>query len=86
MTPSTPVLHILASEQKKNKLKVIQPENELAVVNNALGASFSGAKVMVGTSGGGYDLMTEGLSLQGMTEIPLVVYLASRPGPGTRCR
>ncbi len=83
MTPATSVLHILATNQEKNKLLVFQPENELAVANAALGASFSGARVMVGTSGGGYDLMTEALSMQGMAELPLVVYLASRPGPGT---
>jgi len=83
MTPATPVLHILAKDQEKNKLLVFQPENELAVANAALGASFSGARVMVGTSGGGYDLMTEALSMQGMAELPLVVYLSSRPGPGT---
>lgn len=83
MTPATPVLHMLADNQEKNNLLVFQPENELAVVNAALGASFSGARVMVGTSGGGYDLMTEALSMQGMAELPLVVYLASRPGPGT---
>jgi 2-oxoglutarate ferredoxin oxidoreductase subunit alpha len=82
MTPATPVLHELAGMQNENFI-VFQPENEIAVVNQALGASFAGAKVMVGTSGGGYDLMTEGLSFQGMSEIPLVVYLASRPGPGT---
>lgn len=83
MTPATGVLHELAGVQKKHGFKVFQPENEIAVVNAGLGASFAGAKTMVGTSGGGYDLMTEGLSLQGQSEIPLVVYLASRPGPGT---
>ncbi len=83
MTPATGVMHELASQQIKNNLMVFEPENEIAVVNAGLGASFTGAKVMVGTSGGGFDLMTEALSLQGMTEIPLVVYLASRPGPGT---
>jgi len=83
MTPATSVLHILAKDQEKNKMLTFQPENELAVANAALGASFSGARVMVGTSGGGYDLMTEALSMQGMAELPLVVYLASRPGPGT---
>ncbi|MBU0760925.1 MAG: 2-oxoacid:acceptor oxidoreductase family protein [Nanoarchaeota archaeon] len=83
MTPATPVLHELASKQIENKFLVFQPENEIAVANAALGASFSGAKVMVGTSGGGFDLMTEALSLQGISEIPLTVYLASRPGPGT---
>jgi len=79
MTPATGVMHELA----KNKNLVFQPENEIAVVNAALGASFAGAKTMIGTSGGGFDLMSEGLSLQGITELPLVTYLASRPGPGT---
>ena len=84
MTPATPVLSELASEQLKNKnLFVFQAENEISVVNAGLGASFAGSKVMIGTSGGGFDLMTEALSLQGMSEIPLTVYLASRPGPGT---
>ncbi|MBR9702264.1 hypothetical protein GOV13_05080 [Candidatus Pacearchaeota archaeon] len=83
MTPATGVMHTLASNQIKDKLMVFQPENEIAVVNQALGASFAGAKTMIGTSGGGYDLMGEGLSLQGQSDIPLVVYLCSRPGPGT---
>jgi 2-oxoglutarate/2-oxoacid ferredoxin oxidoreductase subunit alpha len=83
MTPSTNALHELASRQIEHNYLTFQPENEISVVNMALGASFAGAKVMVGTSGGGFDLMSEGLSLQGISEIPLVVYLASRPGPGT---
>jgi len=85
MTPATGVLHELAGRQFKSEkpFMVFQPENEIAVANEALGASFAGARVMIGTSGGGYDLMTEALSMQGQSEIPLVVYLASRPGPGT---
>lgn len=82
MTPATPVLHELAGLQD-NKFMVFLPENEICAVNSALGASFAGAKTMTGTSGGGFDLMTEALSLQGQTEVPLVVYLASRPGPST---
>ncbi|MEK6820688.1 MAG: 2-oxoacid:acceptor oxidoreductase family protein [Nanoarchaeota archaeon] len=83
MTPATGVLHELAGKAEKNKFKVFLPENEIAVVNMALGASFAGKKVLIGTSGGGFDLMTEALSFQGQSEIPLTVYLASRPGPGT---
>ena len=83
MTPATPLLHELAAHQEKYGYMVFQPENEIAAANSALGASFAGAKAMTGTSGGGFDLMTEALSLQGQNEIPLVVYLASRPGPGT---
>ncbi len=85
MTPATGVMNELAAHQEKvnNHLMVFQAESEIAVANSALGASFSGAKTMIGTSGGGFDLMTEALSLQGISEIPLTVYLASRPGPGT---
>jgi len=83
MTPATGAMHELAKNQVENNLMVFQAENEIAVANMALGASFAGAKTMIGTSGGGFDLMGEALSLQGISEIPLTVYLASRPGPGT---
>jgi 2-oxoglutarate ferredoxin oxidoreductase subunit alpha len=83
MTPATSLLHELAGKQLEHDFRVFQPENELAVVNMALGVSFTGKKTMIGTSGGGFDLMTESLSMQGVCEIPLIVYLASRPGPGT---
>ncbi len=83
MTPATPVLHFLAGRQLKHNILVLQLENEISVINTALGASFGGAKVMVGTSGGGFALMTEALSLAGMSEVPLVVYLAQRTGPAS---
>lgn len=83
MTPATPVLHYLAGRQKEENYTVFQPENELAVINAGLGSAHTGAKAMVGTSGGGYDLMQEAMSMQGIAEIPLVVYLAQRPGPGS---
>ncbi|MBI2450148.1 MAG: 2-oxoacid:acceptor oxidoreductase family protein [Candidatus Nealsonbacteria bacterium] len=83
MTPASPVLHFLAKRQLENNILVFQPENEIAVINAALGASFAGAKAMVGTSGGGFALMTEGLSLAAMTELPLVIYLGQRPAPAT---
>jgi 2-oxoglutarate ferredoxin oxidoreductase subunit alpha len=83
MTPATPLLHFLASKQEEHNITVVQPENEIAVVNASLGANYAGAMSMVGTSGGGFALMVEALSLQGMSEIPLVVYLASRPAPST---
>ena len=83
MTPATNALHELAKRQLDYNYLVFQAESEISVVNMALGASFAGAKTMIGTSGGGFDLMTEGLSFQGISEIPLVVYLATRVGPGT---
>jgi len=83
MTPATPVLHLLAAQQEKAKIKVVQLENEIAVINAALGASYAGAMTMTGTSGGGFALMSEAMSLSGMAEIPLVVYLAQRTAPAT---
>jgi len=83
MTPATPVMIFLTKKQLECDLPVLQLENEIAVVNAALGANFTGAKAMIGTSGGGFALMAEALSLQGMSEVPLVVYLSQRPGPGT---
>jgi len=85
MTPATPVMMELGMMQlrKENNHKVIELENEIAVLNAALGSALVGARAMVGTSGGGFDLMTEALSLSGMAEIPVVIYLASRPGPAT---
>ena len=90
MTPATNTMHELAKlstisdkRQTTNDLIVFQAENEIAVANMAIGASFAGAKTLIGTSGGGFDLMGETLSMQGMSEIPLTIYLASRPGPGT---
>lgn len=83
MTPATNAMHALAKDQVENNLIVFQAENEIGAASMALGASFAGARTMTGTSGGGFDLMSESFSLQGISEIPLTVYLASRPGPGT---
>ena len=85
MTPATGVLTDLAQlqKQKENKHLVVQLENEISVINAALGSSIAGSKSMVGTSGGGFDLMTEAISLAGIAEIPIVIYLSQRPGPGT---
>jgi 2-oxoglutarate ferredoxin oxidoreductase subunit alpha len=83
MSPATGVLIFLAGQANEMGLVVDQAEDEIAAVNMALGAWFAGARAMVSTSGGGFDLMTEGLSLAGMIESPLVVHLAQRSGPAT---
>lgn len=83
MTPATNVLGELAEKQIENNYLVLELESEISVINAAIGSSITGAKAMIGTSGGGFDLMTEALSLTGIAEVPLVIYLASRPGPST---
>ena len=83
MTPATNVLGELAERQIENNHFVLELENEISVINAGIGSAMTGAKTMIGTSGGGFDLMTESLSLVGISETPLVIYLASRPGPST---
>lgn len=83
MTPTSPVLHFLAAAAQDFSLKVIHPESEIAVILMALGSSYCGEQVAVGTSGGGFCLMTEGLSFSGMAELPVTIVLGQRPGPST---
>lgn len=83
MTPSTGIFTYLAGKQHEFGMVVEQAEDEIAAINLALGASFTGARSLVCTSGGGFALMVEGLSLAGMTETPIVMVVAMRPGPAT---
>ncbi|MFX1459523.1 MAG: 2-oxoacid:acceptor oxidoreductase subunit alpha [Promethearchaeota archaeon] len=83
MTPASTILHTLARETENFGLAVVHAESEIAVINMAIGSAFTGAKAMVGTSGGGFSLMTEGFSLAGMTETPVLIILSQRPGPAT---
>jgi 2-oxoglutarate ferredoxin oxidoreductase subunit alpha len=83
MTPGTGVLNTLAQHGKKLGIVVDQAEDEIAAINHAIGAWYAGARAIVTTSGGGFDLMTEAVSLSGITETPIVTHIASRPGPST---
>lgn len=83
MTPSTGIMLYIASKAQEYGIVVEQAEDEIAAINMALGASFAGVRSMTGTSGGGFALMVEGLSLAAMTETPVVIALAQRPGPAT---
>ena len=83
MSPGTGVLVFLAEQAKDFGVIAEQAEDEIAAINMAIGAWYAGARAMVTTSGGGFALMTEGLSLAGMLESPIVIHLAQRPGPAT---
>lgn len=83
MTPSTGIMNYIADKEKGYGIIVEQAEDEISAINMALGASFAGVRAMTGTSGGGFALMQEGVSLAGMTETPIVIALGQRPGPAT---
>jgi 2-oxoglutarate ferredoxin oxidoreductase subunit alpha len=83
MTPSTGIMVSLAKKARDFGIIVEQAEDEISAINMALGACFAGVRAMTGSSGGGFALMVEGLSLAAMTETPIVIALAQRPGPAT---
>lgn len=83
MSPSTGVWIFLTQHSKEFDIIAEQTEDEISAINMAIGAWYAGARAMVTTSGGGFALMVEGLSLAGMLETPVVIHLGQRPGPAT---
>ncbi len=83
MTPASSILHWMANHGAKCGVVVKQCEDELAVVNMAIGAGHAGARAMCGTSGGGFALMTEAIGMAGMIEAPVVIIEVQRGGPST---
>ena len=83
MSPSTGVLHWMAAHGRKAGILVRQVEDEIGVINMAIGAAHGGVRSMCATSGGGFALMTEGLGLSAMAEIPVVAINCMRAGPST---
>ncbi len=83
MSPSTGILTFFAERAQKLGLAVEQAEDEISAINMGLGASYAGARALVTTSGGGFALMEEGVSLAGIIETPIVIHIAQRPGPAT---
>jgi 2-oxoglutarate ferredoxin oxidoreductase subunit alpha len=83
MTPASSILHWLVAHAPTLGVAVKQAEDELAVINMAVGAGLAGVRAMCGTSGGGFALMTEAIGLAGILEAPVVVVNAQRGGPST---
>lgn len=83
MTPSSSLLFFMVKHAAEFGVVVRQLPDEIAVINAAIGASFAGVRAMVATSGGGFSLMVEAFGLAAMTETPLVIVEAQRPGPAT---
>jgi len=83
MSPSTGVIHFLAKHSEEYGVVVEQAEDEISAINMIQGAWYAGARAMTTTSGGGFALMEEGISNAAITEVPIVIHLAQRPGPST---
>ena len=83
MSPSTGVLHWMATHSHELGIMVRQVEDEIGVANMTIGAAHSGCRAMCATSGGGFALMTEAIGAAAMMEIPAVFINVMRAGPST---
>ena len=83
MTPASAVLHYFAGHDEETDSVVVQTESEISAMCMTVGASFAGVRAMTSTSGGGFCLMTEALSMAAVQENPVVIMLGQRPGPST---
>ncbi len=83
MTPSTPLLTFMADMQNKTGIAIKQAEDEITAAQMVSGAMYAGTRAFTTTSGGGFDLMSETVSMNGIIENPVVFVVAQRPGPGT---
>ena len=83
MTPASPLLSFIGDLENETHTVVKQAEDEITAAQIVSGAMFAGTRALTATSGGGFDLMSETLSLNAMIENPTVFVLAQRPGPST---
>ncbi len=83
MTPASTILHWMANHAEQAGICVKQAEDELSVINMAVGAGLGGVRSMCATAGGGFALMTEAVGMAGIMEAPVVVVEVQRGGPST---
>jgi 2-oxoglutarate ferredoxin oxidoreductase subunit alpha len=81
MTPASSIMEYMAAKSKDFDLVMVHAEDEIAAINMAIGAAYAGVRAMTATSGSGLCLMVEGIGLAGITETPMVIIDAQRPGP-----
>ena len=81
MTPASSIMEYMAAKSEDLDLVMVHAEDEIAAINMAIGAAYAGVRAMTATSGSGLCLMVEGIGLSGITETPIVIIDAQRPGP-----
>jgi 2-oxoglutarate ferredoxin oxidoreductase subunit alpha len=82
ITPASDILHEL-SRRKNFGVRTMQAEDEIAAASIAIGAAFSGALAVTGTSGPGLDLKSEAIGLAISLELPMIIVDVQRAGPST---
>ncbi len=83
ITPATDCLEWLAARLPRVGGVLLQAEDEMASINQVIGASFGGCPALTATSGPGLALMMESIGLAVAAEVPVVVVDVMRGGPST---
>ncbi|MBC8279298.1 MAG: 2-oxoacid:acceptor oxidoreductase family protein, partial [Chloroflexi bacterium] len=83
ISPATPILLYMERNLVGKDRLAYQVSSEIEAITAILGAGYAGKRSMTATSGPGVSLMSEGLGLAWIAEIPLVVVNVQRGGPAT---
>lgn len=83
ISPATPILLFMERNLVGPGKFAYQVSSEIESITSVLGAGFAGKKAMTATAGPGLSLMSEGLGLGWMAEIPAVIVDVQRGGPAT---
>ena len=83
ISPATPILLYMERNLVGKDRLAYQVSSEIESITAILGAGYAGKRSMTATSGPGVSLMSEGLGLAWIAEIPLVVVDVQRGGPAT---
>ncbi|MDA1096784.1 MAG: 2-oxoacid:acceptor oxidoreductase subunit alpha [Chloroflexi bacterium] len=83
ISPATSILQFMEANLRGEGKFVYQSSSEIESISAIAGAGFAGRKTMTSTAGPGFSLMSEGLGMAWMMEIPLVVADIQRGGPAT---
>ncbi len=82
ITPQNEVTEWFARELPKRDGVFVQSQSETGSINMLFGGAATGLRVMTSTSSPGWSLMQEGMSCLANAELPCVVVLVQRAGPG----
>ena len=83
ISPATTILVFMEQNLNGPGKVAHQVSSEIESITAILGAGFAGKKAMTATAGPGFSLMSEGLGLGWMSEVPVVVIDVQRGGPAT---
>ena len=83
ISPATSLLVWMEGNLPRSGTFAYQATSEIESITSIVGAGFAGKKAMTATAGPGFSLMSEGLGLAWMAEIPVVVADIQRGGPST---